>query len=222
MQEQETKLQQEILQDARHKAERTVERAHQEAERSLQAVRSEQARAAEALQTKTGTDARARARSVLASIQHDVHKQWLRRRETVLDQVLGEALQRAEQGTGLDRRRSLFERLAEALAVMGSDTPVAIAVSAQDAPFLDAALLAAVARQLAAGADAPARWSVAVDPELASGFVLSSADGRRRFDQTFAARLARLKGGLRQVVAAQVGAETLDVAAIAKECQPHE
>jgi len=222
MQEQEAKLQQEILQDARRKAERTVERAHKEAERLSQAVRLEQGRAAEALQAKAGAEAVARARAVLAGIQHDVHKQWLRRRELVLDQVLADALRRVEQGEGFDRGRSLLERLVEALAVMGGDTPVVIAVSAQDAPLLDAAVLAAAAQQLKAGADASIGWRVVGDPELASGFVVSSADGRRRFDQTFTARLARLKRALRQAVATQVGAGTLDVAAITKECQSHE
>jgi vacuolar-type H+-ATPase subunit E/Vma4 len=222
MQEQEEKLQQEILQDARRKAERVVERAQKEAERLVQVVRRDQAKAAEALLASAAQDAHARARAILAGIRHDIQKQWLRCRESVLDRVLTDGLQRVEQGEGFDRRRSLLERLVEGIAAVGSEAVATIIVAAQDAPLLDSALLAAAAQQVNAAADAATRWRVTVDPELVAGFVVVSTDGRRRFDQTFTARLARLKRALRQVVAERVGAGALDVAAITKECQSHE
>lgn len=213
MQEQENRLQQEILQDARRKAERALERARRDADALAKAVQTRAAEARETALAKAREEGASRARAVTAGIRHQVQREWLGRREAVLAEALQRALTEVEHGSEVDPVRSLGALLREAVAALGTREGLIVRVRPADEGRLRDAVLPA----LALPAGTVRSWTVVADPDLGGGLVVETADGRRRCDQTYAARLARLRAELRQAIARAAGVAELDVDAVIKE-----
>ena len=197
MSEQEEKLRQEILGDARRKAERAIKRARRDAEKTLEAVRAEQDEARGKRLEAATREAEEKYRAVTAGIAYTIRRRWLLQREEVLDKLFAAMLPEIEAGEGIDRARSLRELLREALEAIGP-APVRLRLHPRDIEILDETSRAEVWRAAFGTESSPAMdMDVEPDESIGRGLILESRDGRHMFDNTYATRLTRLRPVLR-------------------------
>ncbi len=188
MNQQEQKLRDEILNDARRKAERALARAERDAAKARDEAAEEQRAEREQALERARQRADIRSRAILVTVDQEVRRQRLLAREAILERCLDQALETACSLPPEDARRSLAELLDEALAALG---PGPAKVRARPA---DAAVLAS------AISDA-AQVTVTDDERLGAGLVAESPDGLRQFDNTYATRRERLRERLRTLLA---------------------
>ena len=197
-------LREEILGDARKRAERTVRNA----EREAQEVLSEARRKAEAAEGEISQAARARgekrARAELASVAVERKRIALSAKEEVIDGIFEAALTRAAAGSGQERRETI-RRLAQAAAERISGEELVMRVSASDAELVDEGLLADLNARAGAGCAFRAGRPVT---GAGGGVIVEGADGREVFDNTFEARAGRLRQVLRLELARRLWDKT--------------
>ena len=190
--EHEDKLREEILADATRKARRATERAERDAAKARQSAEAENERLREQLLDESGRRADEQATAVLASIDHERRRRWLLNREQVLDAMSIQALTQIAMLPAGERRESLRQLLREALDAV-RDPAVVIHAPPAAAAILEDGLAAAVARELFGDSAAV----TVVDDGVADGLTVVAADGRRRYDNTYAERLRRSSPDLR-------------------------
>lgn len=205
MNDNERKLQQEILGDAQRKAERLLARARGDAEKALAQQRQEAGRSRSRRLEEAQREAEASARAITARIRHQVQSLWLQRRERCFDALFTEMQEALENGQDIDRERSLRQLLQEALEALGP-RPAVLRVNTATA----AVLTAAVVGEVQAGLPAAAPLECQVDDSLTAGLLIESKDGLRRFDNTYATRLRRLRGALRAQLSAGLASTESD------------
>ncbi|MBM4038932.1 MAG: hypothetical protein FJ290_10495, partial [Planctomycetes bacterium] len=193
-------LSDEILKDAATKAERIRKRAEREARKLLDAA----AREAEAARDKVLDVARRRAeraaQSILATVEQETRRDLLAAREAELDGLFEAARQRLADRNGYDYPAAVAALAAQAIQAMGAGR-VTLELAEADRALATEAWLADVRRRV--GRDVAitlAQQPAAID----GGVVVRSADGRLLYDNSFAARLCRLRPDLRQELAARV------------------
>ena len=204
MNEQEQKLREEILADAQRKADRLVKRARRDADKAVRDVKKKHEKTRQQRLEEAEHTARGRERSILAGIQHELRRRWLERRETVLHTVLQEALEKARRGDGIDPRRSLCQLLTEALAQIGEDS-LTVRLRPDQQELLEPADLERAARQAWDGKSAGDRLRREKKAGMDAGVIVETRNGHRRCDNTYAARLHRLRDALRARVAETLG-----------------
>lgn len=183
---------QSILDEARSKADAIHKQAEVRAEAASVAI----LRAAERQVPRFIEQAAAKA-------QVEAQMLKLQRREEVIERAFATARQRL---TTLPQRAgyaAIVRRLLnEAIAVLDSDTCI-VHADAQTQALLTDALLAEIERER--------HVKLHLDDPLIEGvgIVLSTPDGRRRYDNTFAARLARAEDDLRTEVYHILAGDTL-------------
>ncbi len=204
MQEPETQIRETMLGEAQAAAARLVGQARAEAEALLAQAAAETKRERVAALAAAEAEGARLARAIAAGVAPESARRWLRRRETVISEALREAVCQAETLAGTERDVSLAELAAAAVAELGAVAAGAVfSVPPADAPRLTPAFLQAAAAQ--AGQAAAATWQVRPVPGMASGLIVTSADGRLRIDQTYAARRHRLQSSLRRAAVAALG-----------------
>ncbi len=208
MNDQESKLREEILRDAEAKAAELLAKARTEADAITAQAAAEAAALRQAELAKAEALAEARCRAIASGTETEVRRRWLVRRESVIDAALGEGLKLAESAPDADRARALETLLAEAVAGFAPDADgLTIAVRVADAALLTPQILAGVAKRAGVAESAAATWKVVTESALTPGLVVTASDGRRRCDQTFAARLVRMRYDLRMQVAGMAGVQ---------------
>lgn len=215
MQTQEEKLQQEILGDAKRRAERTLQRAKREADKASKAVESRigdirTERLADAERMATG-----RENAISAGIDHELMRRWLEVREAAFEQLFTECIEAVENGQGDERADSLRELAIEAVQALGR-AELVLRVRPEDAHVFDDAAMEQLLAQAGPDWATGASMSVEVDDAMSVGVVVETADGRKRFDNTYATRLQRSKQSLRAEVCHQAG---IDLAGLGPERQ---
>jgi vacuolar-type H+-ATPase subunit E/Vma4 len=193
------KLEEEILADARNKAERILARAQNdadklraEAEALIARKREERLREAEAI-------AETRAKAILVEVQQDIRRHWLLQREKCLDELLELALKQASQAAGEERTASLRGLAAEALQALGP-VPCLVDIAPADAALVSPAWLLELARELF-GPQTAVAFTVRPDPAIGGGLRFTALDQSRSFDNTYASRLRWMKTELRNLAA---------------------
>jgi len=210
MQTQEEKLQEEILKDAQRKSERTIQRAERDAAKASKAVEDRVAVVrAERLETAERVAAE-KERAITASIDHEIMRQWLTVREKAFETLFSESLQAVEASEGSDRGESLRALALEAIRELGPDELIIHARPGDMSALDDGALKVLLAE---AGDAFAGKATLAVEPdgEMAAGVVVRTADGRKRFDNTYATRLRRMKQDLRPEVCSQAGVDLAEL-----------
>jgi vacuolar-type H+-ATPase subunit E/Vma4 len=188
---QELKLRDEILADARKKAERTVARARSEAEKLLQEGQATLAARRDTRLAEARHSADERARAILAGIDQEIRAERLRRQELVLDEIFADARKRL-RALPTDERRQILAALArEAIPAVRSPSVRLLAAKA-DLPLL---------RELQADLLRSTRvksLELQAAPEVEDGVIALAEDGARAFLNTFEQRLARQSAELRK------------------------
>jgi vacuolar-type H+-ATPase subunit E/Vma4 len=196
-------LSDEILRDARKKAEQTLAQAEREAEAILGAA----AKDAEATVQKALDAARRRAdaaaQATLATVVQETHRNLLEAQEGELAKLFDAARARLADREAYDYPAVLAGLAANAMASICADQ-VVIELAEADRAIAADSWLGEVRRRV--GRDV----SISVSPQAApidGGVIVRSADGRLLYDNSFAARLRRLAPVLRRELAAKVFAE---------------
>ncbi|HUW57212.1 MAG TPA: V-type ATP synthase subunit E family protein [Planctomycetota bacterium] len=210
----------EILADARRRGERTVKRAEREGRKLVDRV-VKQAQAVREQVLERAQTRLERERQVFDStIALEERMRRLKAQGTLLDEVFREAMTRLAERRDVDYRAVLRDLAAEAVTAMTGDAFVL---------HLNKADLASATRGLRTDVTAAVRemsgrtvqLTVADDPaDIEAGVVVESADGRQRFDNSFAARLERMSDVLRFEVAEILFGSAPDETTPAGEDQP--
>lgn len=195
MNPQEDKLQAEILGDAKTRAERVIARANNEADKARQLAAEESTRNRGERLAEASAEADMKCRSIVVDIKQEIRRRWLLASEASLSEFLQTACAAVEQGEDIDRARSLALLAREALAAIGPGDGQAT-VNPADAGTITPAWLEALSCELF-GDDRASHYEVRADPALSGGILITSNDGRRRFDNSYATRLQRLWDDLR-------------------------
>jgi len=194
MNEQETKLQDEIFAEARAKAERVVARAKNDADGILASGRRAAQERHEARLKEVGDLADSQCKSMLIGIDMEINRRWLKRQEACIDALLAEALADAEALQGAEREAMMGQLTREAFQAMGN-VPCQAVVSAQDRGLVTAQWIQEQLRGIFP--DGVAAIDVVADDTVKGGIVLKASDGSRTFDNSLKTRLVRLHDELR-------------------------
>jgi len=194
-----TKISQEILADARNKAERAMKAAQREADAIAQRARDE----AKQIEQEVLAAARKRAESKVKVIQATADPERRRleldKREKVIKGVMDEAKARLLKRDG-EYGKNLLALAAEAAESLGGGQLVAY-LALQDMEKFRATLPEQVGAALkAGGVDAQINVQIAKEP-IEGGVIVETADGLRRVDNSMEARLRRFYAEIRRKVA---------------------
>ena len=200
-------LSEEILGDARRRADREIARARTEAEKLVANAKA----AAQAEMDKVLEAARARAEArrgmILRTVAQEVARGKLRARDGVLQRVLEQAGTRLQDLSGEQYRRSVISLALEAVRQMPADSFV-LKVSVPPGGALDANALASEIKERLRADGRADSLSVELVPHASRGVVIESADGRMRWDNSYDARLRRLRPDLRRFLFPMLFGET--------------
>lgn len=175
-------LKREVLEAARREAAAITAAAGAEAERLLAAAAEEAALAAEEISTAAAAEAGRLRAAALASVPAEAARLRAARLEALLTEIKAAALALLAEEPAPGVCAALA---AQALAGIGGDTFVITAPPGSGLP----GLAAEIERLAGLG---PLKLEFEEDPGVGGGAAARSADGRRRWDNTFSARLERL------------------------------
>jgi len=190
-------LRREILSKARRQAEVLIEEAKEEgevarrqAEEKAQAIREEILREAQ-------EEAASIKQRIVSTAQLEAQRMLLAKREELISQVFAEAQKRLAELRRSDAYPDVLRRLIlEAAAGLGNGELIVWA-NEEDMAMLNDDFLTRVAREL----DPETRLRRGDSPvDIDGGVIVERADGRMRYDNSFGARLERLKDELRSQV----------------------
>ena len=198
MNEQESKLHEEIIAEAKSKAEHLLARARNEADGVIGAAREAARQKREERLAEAREVAAKRSHAIVSGVELETARRWLLRQESCIDEVLAEALKEAEGVEGARREASLRSLALEALRAIG-DASCAVRVSPGVSEVVTPAWLSALASEVYPGSSSS--FTVTTDASLGFGLVLETSDGRRSFDNTCRRRLERVRDGLRLMLA---------------------
>lgn len=202
MEEQEKRLRDEILADARQRSERVIARAKRDADNARRrAVAANERRRTEVLEETRSESAR-KKRNLVQSAWGDTRNMWLRRREACIDKLLERVLKRVDglPAGDADRMASMENLAAEALAALLPVKELKVFVASADLATVTETWLA---DRCPAGAAVPS-FIVAADDAIRGGIRMESGDGMRSYDNTYEARLERRHSDFRSMLASSV------------------
>jgi V/A-type H+-transporting ATPase subunit E len=196
-------LSEEILKDAATKAERVLKRAERDARKLLDQAAKEAEAAKERVLDAARQRAERAAQSLLATVEQEARRDLLAAQEAELDRLFEAARQRLADRAAYDYPAVLAALAAQAIQAMGADG-VTLELSERDLGLATDGWLAEVRRRV--GRDVAIRVSENHAP-IDGGVIVRSADGRLVYDNSFSARLRRLRPGLRRELAGKIYAD---------------
>ena len=204
----ESKLQQEILNDAKRKAERTVKRATRDAEKALEQVKKQEERLRVRRLDEAKAEAETTYRSITATISYEKRRLWLSAREKELQALFDDMLKQLSAGENIDRTRALSELLLESLVAIGRQDTV-IHLNPQDRPVFTKDVVEELLTRAFDGAEKVPNVRFVEDDSVTGGLIAFSQDGTKRFDNRYATRMERLCNTLRTLlVSPAAGSQT--------------
>jgi len=195
---QEEKLRQEILGDAKTKAERTIARARNEAAKNIAKAQEDAAKKRESRLAEAERDIESKCKSLLLDVERESRRHWLLGRESCIDSMFQEALKAAEQTNGEAHAKSMALLAEEAIRAIGP-TAMTVSFPVQDCLLVTQQWLLAIADKLF-GAGSEASFTLAPSQNAPQGISFTTDNGQRMFDNTYASRLAKMKDDLRLLV----------------------
>lgn len=200
-------LVEEILKDARTRGEREMKKAGTEAQKIIAdakaGARVETGKALEESRKRVEV----KRRMILRTVDQEVARKKLAARDEIVRDVLEQAKARLHHLSGESYRQSVTRLALDAIRQMPADAFV-LKVCARPGEDLDAEALAS---EIVKGLRAQGKeysLSVKLIPDTRGGVVIESADGKLRWDNSFDARLQRLRADLRRVLAPMLFGDT--------------
>lgn len=200
-------LAEEIVEDARKRAERTIARTQAEVEKIVAQARADAEAQAKKIRTEAEQRARRKAEMIVRMVDQEVARRKLRAREAVVQQVLDEAKKRLDAMSGDEYKRSLIQLAAAAMREMPCEEFL-VHVSTQAEDHIAPAWLVAEMGKALSEHGRKALIQVELRADLPKGVVVKSVDGRLQWDNTFDTRLKRLRAGLRRRIVPGLFGET--------------
>ena len=195
---QEEKLRQEILGDARTKAERTVVRAKNEAAKNISKAQEDAAKKREVRLAEANRDIDSKCKSILLDVERESRRHWLLGREACIDAMLQDALKAACEAEGEEHAKSMELLAEEAIRAIGQ-TSMTVTFPESDNNLVTLPWLREIAERLF-GAQNNVSFTLNPKRDAPAGVSFISDDGKRAFDNTYASRLSKMKDNLRILV----------------------
>ena len=193
-------LSDEILSDAKRRADRTVKRAEREGKKLVdRAVKQAETVRDRALET---SNARlAREKGVFASgLALEERMRRLKAQGALLDEVFDRAAERLKDRDGVNTAAVVLKLAVEGVLAMTGDAFV-LRLNAKDLEAMGSTLPGEVIAGVRQAGGRDVTIAASADDAVDGGVLIESADGRQRVDNTFAGRLRRLKKDLRFEIA---------------------
>jgi len=190
-------LRQEILSKARRRAEALLEEAKEEGEAARQRAKGKAQSIKEEILREAREEAASTKQRLISAARLEAQRMLLARREEIISRVFAEARKRLTDLRRSDAYPNILRRLiVEAATGLGGGELIVWA-NEEDMALLSDDFLAQVAQQL--GSETTLRRAESF-VDIEGGVVVGRADGRMRYDNSFAARLERWKDELRNEV----------------------
>ena len=198
-------LAEEILADARKRAEAALSAARTEADKLIAAARATAQTEAAAIRHESAELARKRSQMMLRAVEQEVDRLALHAREEVLQQVIDQAREELQRFSGEPYGRSVRQLAMESLRQAPGDSFVvkAAGLSATEGSALVAELTAALR-----GEGRTVSLQFSEDAGAPRGVIVESPDGAVRWDNTYDVRLQRLREDIRRNIAPVLFEET--------------
>lgn len=188
----------EILSDARKKAERTVRRAEQESRSIIQKAQEEADEQLAAAAAAAQVRAERERTIVLATVDVEAQRLELAARERIIQHAFATAQGRIASRRGFDCNATLVQLIADAARAIGGDSFIVSVARADQHAGGIAGLQKAVSQRL--GRDVRLQYAPAAAP-ITGGAIVHSSDGRRMVDNSFDGRMARMHDDVRRQIA---------------------
>jgi vacuolar-type H+-ATPase subunit E/Vma4 len=200
MENQEERLRQEILADARKKAERIAVRADAERDRALQQFKQEHEQKRQSHLEEVRQEAARQVRSIQNSIGMEIRRRWLNKREEAINEFFQTVLNQAGECSGKRRQESLCFLAEEALQALSTGAYLVECAKADAALVTEDWLFE---RAIAVLGDKGRSCAFSVSPrqEISGGLRFQARDGSLSFDNTYRNRLNDLRDALRRRLA---------------------
>ena len=197
MEGQEKRLEEEILGDARQKADHVVARATADAATAVKRAKVLNERRRNKALAQTREEAERKAENIVSGIWNEQRKMWLIRREQAIQSFLNGMLDElaAKPANAPERLASLEALAIEALAAVPAEE-LTVLISAVDQATVTTEWLS---KRLPEGRTA--HFTIQTSSEIRGGLKVTSMDGRLAYDNTYAGRLTRLEEEFRQTLA---------------------
>lgn len=191
----------EVLADARRRAERIRRRGRRDAERIRRQAEKEAQRVAEEILSEAHRRAEHSARMILATLDVEVHKATLNLKEEIVQACLEAAWRKLLRKDDYDYPAVVTRLAVSALARMPGREFI-LQVSNEDRDRLPEDLPRRIEEAVQREHHREVKVRLAAEPgRFAGGCVVLSADGRLRYDNSFEARRRRLQQQLRRTAA---------------------
>ena len=198
---QEEKLKQEIMSEAKAQAEETAAHAQAEADEIIDRARRDVAKKREAMLAEANAEAERQAQAMFTGIDMEMSRRWLLKREACINDLLQTALAKADKAEGFDRAASLASLAKEALCEIG-DRDCMVSFNPADGNIVTTAWLQGLSKDIYP--ESTITYTLKPDTSVDGGIVLETTDGARQVDNSYKTRLLRMKDGLRIVIAGDV------------------
>ena len=195
--ESEKALVEEILKDAETKARRARERAERRAKGIAEKAERDAAELEARLLAAAAERAERAARTVLATLPHEIQRRRIDAHESVIQATFEAARELLRRKDELDYPAALVSLAAEAIRMMEGDAFV-LTFAEADEPLINDELL----RRIEAAAGRPVQLTRSAEAgHFSGGVVVTTKDERQRYDNSLEARERRLRAKLREAMA---------------------
>lgn len=194
-----------ILSEAQKRADAALDAARKEAEHIVATARAAATAESEQILRDGIERTRKSTQMILKAVEQDVARSKLRAREEVLREAFVRAAEEFGRVQGDAYRESAARLAAEGLRAMPGDSFI---VKASGLSETDGAAVASRAAAALRSEGRAVQVRFQLDSALPHGVMIEASDGRLRWDNTFPARIERMKEELRRKAARVLFEET--------------
>ncbi len=193
--EQEQRLRDEIIGDAKAKAERLLARARNDATKIVDRAKREAEAKRKERMAEVEKEMAQKCGSIVRGVETELKRHWLAGREERLEAMLATALEKAASTTGEAHSRSMALLAKEAILALGP-CHAQVYFPEKDAGLVTDEWLSSIAKE-ALPKDADFAFQLCPSPDAPDGLRFVTLDGGKEFDNTYASRLQKMKDGIR-------------------------
>jgi len=197
----EQKIKEEILKDARAKAEKILAKARSHEEQILAKAKNEAGDYYNTAIREAQAKAEQEKKRIFGNLPLEEQRIVRRARENAIEKAVQAAFQTISRGEKFDYPASLRLLITEGALALGEDA-IICRIRKEDEQIFSEAFVRSIQDVISAQSHTEAKIQVVADSEQRNaGVILESADGRKVFDNTFHARFKRIKDEIRLKIA---------------------